>query len=103
MTDYENLSDEEKCLWFVKCALVSKRAPWCSCFGNDCAANISRICQQPLIIYPSGRLFNTLITVAYARNRTNWRDTMPDYFFISGSLKCRGFHLTFKKDEIRPI
>jgi hypothetical protein len=103
INDYENLSNEEKCSWLVRCALVKQKAPWCPCFGNDCAANITRICQQSLIFYPSGRLFNTLINVAYARNRTDWRDTMPDVFFIFGSLKCRGFHLTFKKDEVRPL
>ncbi|CAF1380624.1 unnamed protein product [Rotaria sordida] len=103
VTDYGSLSIEEKCLWLVKCALIVRQAPWCPCFSNDCAKNISHMCHQSLIIYPFGRVFNTLITVAYARNRTNWHDTKPEVFFISGRLKCRGFHLTFKKDEIGPL
>jgi hypothetical protein len=103
MVDFDSWSNEDKCRWLVKCALLRVRAPGCPCWGNDCATNIINICHQSFIIYPGGRLFNTLTYVAYARNRTNWLNTIPEVFFVSGSLKCRGFHLTFKKEEIGPL
>jgi hypothetical protein len=101
--NFNSWSNETKCSWLIKCAFLRVRAPWCSCFGNDCGANITNICRQSFIIHPPGRLFNTLTYTAYARNRTNWFNRMPEAFFVSGSLKCRGFHLTFKKDEIGPL
>jgi hypothetical protein len=101
--DFDNWSHEDKCSWLIKCAFLSVQPPWCPCFGNSCSTNITRTCRQSLIIYPIGRLLNTLTYVAYAHNRTNWLNTTPEVFFLSGTLKCRGFHVTFKKDEIGPL
>ncbi|UJR19711.1 hypothetical protein I4U23_022845 [Adineta vaga] len=100
INDFNYWSQDRQCIWLIKCALVFRRAPWCPCFGNDCKEFINKICSSAWIIYPRGRLLNILTYTMYARNHTNWYDTQPESFFLLGSLRCRGFHLTFNQENI---
>ena len=85
----EKLSKTD-CLYLIKCALFGGIHKNCPCRGPLCSHIITQVC--PLTIsYPPKGLLSPYLVAHYSSGRWWLGNKQPDFYTISGSIRCRGY------------
>ena len=87
-----NQSSNDYCLYLVKCALSDGVEQNCPCRRFNCDWHISQNCSS-FIPYPSKGLLTPYLIAHYNSMRKWSRKKQPDFYIISGSIRCRGYHV----------
>jgi hypothetical protein len=88
--DEYNQTADEYCQYLVKCALSDVVERKCACGQSDCGKHIAQHCTSS-IAYPSKGLLTPYLIAYYDVDRL-WSGTkQPDFYTISGSIRCRGY------------
>ncbi|CAF4230149.1 unnamed protein product, partial [Adineta steineri] len=89
----ESMADQmthEYCLFLVKCMLSDNAGKDCPCKKRDCRQYLNGSCPST-IQYPSKGLLTPYLIAHYNVTRT-WSDKKrPDFYTLSGSIRCRGY------------
>ena len=80
------------CLYLIKCALSGGIEKNCSCRGQQCNHGIRETCP-PTISYPPKGLLTPYLVAHYSSGRSWLRNKQPDFYTISGSIRCRGYQV----------
>jgi hypothetical protein len=92
-----NETSHEYCLYLVKCALSGGIEQNCPCGGLKCSNYITQHCSST-IQYPPKGLLTPYLIAHYINNRQWSGRKQPDFYIMSGSIKCRGYHLQTSVD-----
>ncbi|CAF0990486.1 unnamed protein product, partial [Didymodactylos carnosus] len=94
-------TNNQECLYLIKCALSGGLESTCPCSHNQCLHLISKTCPHT-IEYPSVPLIRPYIKTYFEADR-NWHNKEPDTFLASGSIKCRGYQAHIYVREPLPM
>ena len=85
------LRSTDNCTFFIKCALSDSGIRHCPCQVLDfCYQNLTNPCRDAPVVYPNGAILAPYIRFVYPA-RLSRSNSVPDYFRINASIKCRGF------------
>ena len=90
MTLVDEIQLNIDCLYLVKCALSGGIDKNCPCRGQLCSHNITRACPST-ISYPPKGLLTPYLVAHYSSDRMWSRNKQPDFYTLSGSIRCRGY------------
>ena len=97
----DRLSDDDKCVYLIRCALSRGLERDCPCDHNNCSKVMEHVCKSAKsYAYPVSGVIRPFIKTYYDWNRDEWLSKTPDHFIAEGSLKCRGFHATINGSEL---
>ena len=86
------LSDDEKCLYLIRCALSDGFERDCQCDRLNCSTLMASVCQRGIVyLYPQGRLIRPYIYTYYVAT-SDYQDKIPQLMDVSGHIRCRGYH-----------
>ena len=89
----KNLTNDQKCIYFIRCALSGGLESGCPCNGINCTEAMRPSCEGSLVKpYPSKGILRPWLHHYYTWNRT-WANPTPDMFLVHGSIKCRGYRV----------
>lgn len=86
-----NQTSNQYCLYLVKCALSDGLERKCPCKKMNCGSLIKKHCLST-IEYPEGRLLTPYLTAHYSSDRQWSGRKQPNFYTMSGSIRCRGYH-----------
>ncbi|CAF2814935.1 unnamed protein product [Rotaria sp. Silwood2] len=87
-----NLTQSEKCIYLVKCALSRGFERDCPCNQENCSILMKEICKQDYVIYPVGALYAPHLFHQYKIDR-DWHAIVPDLARMNGCIQCRGYRV----------
>ena len=106
--DYEefnvtNRSTQEKCEYYLKCALSGGKEKRCSCKNISwCAQQLIATCSTYEIQYPKAGILAPYILFFYYRTR-KYVTTEPDLARINGTIRCEGILYNLSNFETKNI
>ena len=85
------LSNEEKCIYLIRCALSDGFEVDCPCNHLNCSYIMPDVCEEGRTYpYPPGPLVRPYIRTHYDWT-SDFENKLP-LLFLSGNVRCRGFH-----------
>lgn len=88
-----NLSDDDKCIYLIRCALSKGLERDCPCNHNNCSRVMEDVCKNDKNQFPRGNLIRPYISTHYQWMR-KWDDKTPDKFYMNGSIKCSEYQVS---------
>lgn len=86
------LSDHEKCVYLIRCALSDGFEFDCPCNRLNCSYIMSSVCEMNQVyLYPQDRLIHTYLYTLYNLT-SDFKDKMPHLLMLYGNIRCRGYH-----------
>ena len=89
------LTDKEKCIYLIRCALSDGLELDCPCDRSDCSFLISNTCKDIYYEYPVGPVILPYVYTWFNKTHT-FENKMPSYIILFGDVKCRGYHGSLK-------
>ncbi len=89
------LSDDEKCVYLIRCALTDAFELDFPCNHLNCSRIMSNVCKEDLIyLYPRSELIHPYFLIFH-----DWasdiKDKMPYTYVSTTGIRCRGYHGSF--------
>ena len=87
------LSDEEKCIYLIRCLLSNGSERDCPCNRFNCSSIIPSVCEKTTThhAYPNGALIRPYIRTYY-NWRKNFTNKIPHKIHLTGNIRCSGYH-----------
>lgn len=96
----ENGTTDEQCRYLVKCDISLGAEKQCPCGRNhSCIDLLNETCVDDPIWYPNGGIVAPYVLYAFKRRRELDEDWL-DYVQINGTIKCRGFSIEIKLNDL---
>lgn len=87
-----DLSDEEKCIYLIRCILSNGFELDCPCNRLNCSNLMSNVCQtNDYYAYPKGHLIRPYVHT-YFKWTNDFKDQIPHKISVFGNIRCRGFN-----------
>jgi hypothetical protein len=90
------LSNEEKCIYLIRCLLSDGLELHCPCNSLNCSYIMPNACQtNHSYIYLVGPLIRPYIWIVY-NSTGDFKNKMPHQIILDGNVRCRGYQGYFR-------
>ena len=96
-------SDDDRCLYLIRCALSKGAEINCLCNEINCTVLMQHVCDtNSWYPYPSRKIIRPWLRQLFSWNRT-WINKMPTVIYFDGTFRCRGYAVVFTLQNRVPL